>query len=1241
MLLWITKDWNRGPLLIFCVRRAVCAAAFLVAGETAQALNPSYDAGSYLLQGWSPDDGLPANRVRCVYQSNDGYVWVATAQGLARFDGNRFVSFSPATQPELPTSNFYYVVAATDKTIWGASNNGLFHFDGHTFTRFGSEQGLANNYVRTVAVLRDGTVVAGTGSGISLVRNGQVVPLPDPLKQITGVVRCVWERKDGSVLFAAQSGLWRLTGNQVELLSGKGGLPAAIYWSVAEGPDGSVWLGTNQGLHRLGPDGIVTHFGVPDGLPTVAVQCLRFDHNGNLWIGTTAGLCRWYGGTIQKAGYADAFGSTTVSEIIETKEGGLLLATNAGLFELSDTPISAIDHHDGLDQAVVNTVIETRDGAYVLGLWSGGIYRYVNRRAAPVATTPNTSFDFCSALCEDSESSLWVGGDNLLARHRGDHWENFHLGNQAAAWRQKLAKQPDLELPGIAHDRIYCIVADPAGGLWIGAQGGLYHSRENGFTIAPSTLGLWIKSVLCTRDGDVWATSQKTTLRFHDGQWKPYPCLDGKVNRICRNLAEDSVGTVWVTLENGGLARYTGVGWRIYTRRDGLTDDNATGLIEDDLGYLWIGTARGVMRIARANFDAFDAGRIAKLSPQIFAKRDGMPDSECNETGGPSAWKTRSGLLLFPTFRGAAVIDPRNIFFNQQKPPVIIEDAFVNSTRVDLAHKLSLPPDHTDLQFHYTATSLLAPGRVQFKVKLSPVDTDWVEVGGRRDIRYHRLAPGSYEFHVIACNNNGVWNEQGAGVAFIVRPFFYQTIWFYAGIALAGTSIVLTIFRWRVRRLRRRAIDLQHQNTELEQRVNERTLELERSNQALRASEYFYHSLVESLPQIIIRKDAAGRVTYSNAGGADLLGCPLDQIVGKTDADLLAADVAAQSQAQDAQLMQVGKPLEYEYVVAKEGKPKQYLHVKKVPLFDEQRRPIGLQMLCWDMTLFRETEAQLREAQKELIETSRRAGMAEVATGVLHNIGNALNSVNTSASLLSSRVKQMRTSGIAQVAQMLMEERAQLAEFFTSDSRSKKIPEYLVQFSTHLRTEQGELGQELDTLTAGINHITAIVAAQQSIARVAGVVENFAPSELVEFALRVSEASLSRHGISVTREIERVPNITIDRQKALQILVNLLGNAKESCNESERADKHIVVSLRLQQGRIRIAITDNGGGIAPENLTRIFAFGFTTKTTGNSFGLHSSALAAKELGGTLVAESAGLGKGATFVLEFPATQSTD
>jgi PAS domain S-box-containing protein len=298
-------------------------------------------------------------------------------------------------------------------------------------------------------------------------------------------------------------------------------------------------------------------------------------------------------------------------------------------------------------------------------------------------------------------------------------------------------------------------------------------------------------------------------------------------------------------------------------------------------------------------------------------------------------------------------------------------------------------------------------------------------------------------------------------------------------------------------------------------------------------------------------------------------------------------------------------------------------------------RLLGAVAVVNDITERRLAELELERIHKQLVIASRQAGMAEVATNVLHNVGNTLNSVNVSASLVTERVKQSKAPSVRKLADLLREHGSALREFLEHDERGKRVPEYLAGLGDQLLAEQRGALVELASLRDNLEHIKDTVSMQQNYAKLCGVTETVRVADLVEDCLRLNAGAFARHGVELRCEFDAVDPITVDKHKVLQILVNLVRNAKYACDESGRSDKLVVIRVEGDAAGVKISVIDNGVGIAPENMSRLFHHGFTTRKSGHGFGLHSGALAAQELGGSLHAHSEGEGRGASFVLRLP------
>ncbi len=401
-------------------------------------------------------------------------------------------------------------------------------------------------------------------------------------------------------------------------------------------------------------------------------------------------------------------------------------------------------------------------------------------------------------------------------------------------------------------------------------------------------------------------------------------------------------------------------------------------------------------------------------------------------------------------------------------------------------------------------------------------------------------------------------------------------------------------------------------------------------------------AILEATPDIVINADPSGKALYLNHAGRELLG------LGDGD-DLSALKIFdLQPEWARAIVLESGFPLALENG-SWSGETAIYdhdgaeIHVSQV-LIAHRNSKGGVEYLSTvmrDMTERREAEEALRVSQQKLLETSRLAGMAEVATGVLHNVGNVLNSVNVSASLVVEKLRRSKAPKLAQAAALLNRPNGDLGEYLTKDANGQKLPGYLAKLGEFFLAENAELLEEADQLGRNIEHIKEVVAMQQSYAKVSGVFENLPPHQLVEDALAMNIGAFQRHQVVVERQFSAVPHVRVDRHKVLQILINLLRNAKYALDEVKHTDKRITVSIfAAKELSAHIVVTDNGIGISEENLTRVFAHGFTTKEEGHGFGLHSGALAARAMGGSLSVASGGPGRGAAFTLELPLAATT-
>ncbi len=439
--------------------------------------------------------------------------------------------------------------------------------------------------------------------------------------------------------------------------------------------------------------------------------------------------------------------------------------------------------------------------------------------------------------------------------------------------------------------------------------------------------------------------------------------------------------------------------------------------------------------------------------------------------------------------------------------------------------------------------------------------------------------------------------------------------------------------------------ELQKSRDELEQRVTERTQSLreevaerKRSEEALGESETRTRTIVDTALDAVVTMDSDGRIVGWNTQAETIFGWSREEAIGRTLSETIVPPQHREAHERGLKrFLAVGHgPVlnkRIEITALRRDGQEFDIELAITPMKTEGR--LEFSAFLRDISERKRTEAERAELQKQLVDTSRQAGMAEVATGVLHNVGNVLNSVNVSSTLVADSVRKSRLSYLTKAVALLREHDADLAAFLTTDPKGKQLPGYFSTLATHLAGEQAAALKELEHLQKNIEHIKDIVAMQQTYAKTSGMSEIVQITDLVEDSLNMNATALNRHGINVVREFAALPPVALEKHKVLQILVNLISNAKHACDKSGRSDKQITLRVSGGDGIVKISVGDNGVGIPPENSVRIFSHGFTTKKEGHGFGLHSGANAAREMGGSLTVASEGADLGATFTLELP------
>jgi PAS domain S-box-containing protein len=451
------------------------------------------------------------------------------------------------------------------------------------------------------------------------------------------------------------------------------------------------------------------------------------------------------------------------------------------------------------------------------------------------------------------------------------------------------------------------------------------------------------------------------------------------------------------------------------------------------------------------------------------------------------------------------------------------------------------------------------------------------------------------------------------------------------GVLIEAFNKMLEQMQKRDMQLVERADELTTTNEQLATEIAER----KQAEETLRESENKYRTLIENLPQKVFSKDRHSVYLSCNESYALDLGIKAEAIKGRTDYEFFPRKLAEKYRCDDKRIMETGGTETIEEKYLQNGR-EMIIQTVKTPIKGEQGHISGVLGIFWDITDLKHAQEELRKTNERLLEASRKAGMAEVAADVLHNVGNVLNSINVSTTLITGKVTNSEVANLEKVARLINEHIGEIGTFLTEHPRGKHIPVYLTEVSKCLLAEQTDIISKLQVLTDNVQHIKDIISMQQAYARISGVEVQVSLSRLVDDAIQINSAGLQRHGTRLVREFDELPDVEIDKQRVLQILVNLISNAKYALSDSKKREKLVTIRLYKQnEDHFRIEVADNGVGISEENLTKIFSHGFTTKEGGHGFGLHGSALAARELGGSLMVHSDGVEQGAMFTLELP------
>jgi ligand-binding sensor domain-containing protein/two-component sensor histidine kinase len=750
----------------------------------------------YNVRSWQTDDGLPQNSVYAIAQTADGYLWVGTGEGLARFDGVRFTMPDETAPPELRRGLIPALCADRDGSLWiGCDGFGIAHWKDGKFTRFSEADGLVSNQIRCLLQDPDGTLWIGSEGGLARYKDGKFTNFAEKNGLADDSVRGLCRDRKGNLRMATPRGLSTLDQEGIiRTFNIMLGTPANSLKFVCQDNQGRTWTGGNEGLNCVDGEAITT-FGVSDGLPAKMVLSAREDRRGQLWVGTIHGLARMVQGRFVPWQTTRGTLVDQVHTLFEDREGNLWAGGQDGLYCLTPARFTAYTTLDGLSRDNVMSVCEDSSGTMWIGTWEGGLNRLKNEQISAFGTVPGLKNGQVLGLHPGRDGSLWVGLD-----HGGGL---FRIKDGA---QTQFARAPDL-----FESAVRVIEEDRAGALWIGTSRGLNVFEAGKFRGYTTTDGLAGNVVLALcEDGrrGLWIGTDGGLSRWDGGKLNRFAVAGGPAGNPVNALYLDPNQALWIGTRGAGLFRYKEGKCTSYTTRQGLFSDEIYEIVEDDYACLWMSCRRGIFRAHKKQFEDLDRGAARAVVCSAFGRSDGLPTVQCNGVAKPAGWKSRDGRLWFPTIRGVVAVEPA-LKTNLRPPPVLIEEVIAdgyplqsNSLVAGASLSLTVPPGHGRIEIHYTALSFQAPERNRFKYRLERIDPGWVDAGTRRLASYENIAPGQYRFYVTGCNNDGIWNETGAALVLDVTPHDWETWWFKVLIGLGIVMLLVLLYRLRVTRLR-------------------------------------------------------------------------------------------------------------------------------------------------------------------------------------------------------------------------------------------------------------------------------------------------------------------------------------------------------------------------------------------------------------------------------------------------------
>lgn len=743
---------------------------------------------------WQREQGLPENSVHALAQTRDGYLWIGSDDGVARFDGVRFVTFG--LREGLRSGPVRALFEDSRGALWiGTVGSGLTRWQEGQFTTFTMRDGLPANSITALGEDSEGRLWVGTDAGLAVWQNGRLM-VPGSAKPFKGKAITTLCKDRQGVLWvgATGAGVFRLLEGKFAALT-DGSVDELLQepHCLLEDKAGRIWVGAGDDFVLCRDGGQWRRYRIPRHLARPYVSALAEEPDGTVWAGSVSeGLFQFKEGKLAAINASSGLLDNAVESLLVDREGNLWVGTGAGLNRLRRSNLLVFGQNEGLGYGPVQGLAEIEPGVIWAGKPNDGLYRWEGRNFSRLtAAGLSRRYPEVISLLMSRSGDCWMSGANGLWRFK----EPKHAAGEAEV----------ASLPGLS---VIALAEDWDGGVWAGTREGQLWRLRGSEWLAQTNYSQShpITAILHDRDGILWLGTEGDGLyRCQAKSQAHFERGSGLLSDWIRTLYLDAQGTLWIGTTSGGLSRWRDGKLTTFTTREGLPDNTISQIMEDGKGRLWLGSNRGIACVAKRELEDLVVGKIAVVYPQAYGRAEGMPSEEC--TGGfyPAGLKTQSGQLCFSTLKGIVVADPRPQNAEAPAPTVVLEETMIDGVAADMKPpraaggksgkpnpaapageaEIRVSPGKHRLEFRYTGMSFSSPERVRFRYRLEPLDTDWVEAGARRTAFYSYVPPGQYRFRVIACNSAGIWSEAGASMSLIVSPHLWQA-WWFIGLASLG-----------------------------------------------------------------------------------------------------------------------------------------------------------------------------------------------------------------------------------------------------------------------------------------------------------------------------------------------------------------------------------------------------------------------------------------------------------------------